>query len=415
MRFEPRAAEAIVGVGPASARRAGRGGRARGSDGGGGRGPDWRSARSTARPRSGSRCRSTSSGRWSTRRASPDGLRDRGLPGDRRRRGAAQQRRRPRRAADRRRAARSRARRAVADADGTWRLTGEKTWTTWLPNLTHAFVTARIDGTPSRSRSARGWWTSSADGVERRPGFEALGMRGRPPAGSCSTTSVPADARPHAARWSAQPDPRGPAPGAWFGIADRRDLPRGRGGRPDRRRALGARPTPGRRLDARRRHPERPAPARSPRRGAARGADRRPDVARRWDEAAAGRCGRLAAAAGDVPLAKLVATRAAVVRDRRGAPDRRRPGVPGRSARAGVPRRARRADQPAARGRRPDRVRGGAAGTRARLVERLTAHSRRRGARPTPAVGAGSRSSWSRCTGRARGRTCRGRRSPDCL
>ncbi len=36
---------------------------------------------------------------------------------------------------------------AEAAGDGTWRLSGEKTWTTWLPNLTHAFVTARLAGT----------------------------------------------------------------------------------------------------------------------------------------------------------------------------------------------------------------------------------------------------------------------------
>ena len=52
---------------------------------------------------------------------------------------------------------------AVAEVDGTWRLTGEKTWTTWLPNLTHAFVTARIaEHGSGRGRclargSVRGW------------------------------------------------------------------------------------------------------------------------------------------------------------------------------------------------------------------------------------------------------------------
>ena len=66
---------------------------------------------------------------------------------------------------------------AVAEADGTWRLTGEKTWTTWLPNLTHAFVTARIAGTDPVEVGV--WLVDlSADGVERRPGFEAMGMRG---------------------------------------------------------------------------------------------------------------------------------------------------------------------------------------------------------------------------------------------
>jgi alkylation response protein AidB-like acyl-CoA dehydrogenase len=39
---------------------------------------------------------------------------------------------------------------AEAQPDGSWRLTGEKTWTTWLPNLTHAFVSARIPAAVTR-------------------------------------------------------------------------------------------------------------------------------------------------------------------------------------------------------------------------------------------------------------------------
>jgi alkylation response protein AidB-like acyl-CoA dehydrogenase len=110
---------------------------------------------------------------------------------------------------------------AVAEVDGpdqAWRLTGEKTWTTWLPNLTHAFVSARVEGSDPVEV---GYWLVdlAADGVERRPGFEALGMRGsasgrlaldgvRVPAGSLLVRRVATD-----------PDPRGPAAGAWFGIA----------------------------------------------------------------------------------------------------------------------------------------------------------------------------------------------------
>ena len=108
---------------------------------------------------------------------------------------------------------------AVAEADGTWRLTGEKTWTTWLPNLTHAFVTARSRGHgPGRGRVVAGR-PRLADGVERRPGFEALGMRGSASGRLVlDGVAVPADALLVRRRVD-EPDPRGPAPGAWFGIA----------------------------------------------------------------------------------------------------------------------------------------------------------------------------------------------------
>ena len=61
------------------------------------------------------------------------------------------------------------------DRDGTWRLTGEKTWTTWLPNLTHAFVTARFGIDDEIGRFIV---RLDDPGVRRLPGFEALGMRG---------------------------------------------------------------------------------------------------------------------------------------------------------------------------------------------------------------------------------------------
>ena len=201
---------------------------------------------------------------------------------------------------------------ATASPDGTWRLQGEKTWTTWLPNLTHAFVTARIaDSEPAEVGS---WLVDLAsDGVERGPGFEALGMRG-----SASgrlvlrDVVVPGDAllvrRPATAR-----DPRGPAPGAWFGIAIASTyLGVGEGARTAVARwALDRRPGDGSttvadvptvqlrlgRLDAELR--------------AARIVVL--DVARRWDAAVAtGDAAAIEAVAWDVPLAKLVATRAAV-------------------------------------------------------------------------------------------------------
>jgi alkylation response protein AidB-like acyl-CoA dehydrogenase len=200
----------------------------------------------------------------------------------------------------------------VTEADGTWRLTGEKTWTTWLPNLTHVLVSAQVAGTDPVEV---GVWVVDlgSDGVDRGPGFEALGMRG-----SASgrlvlrDVAVPVDGLV-VRRPATDPDPRGPAPGAWFGIAVAATyLGVGEGARGDVARwALDRRPGDGKtavadvptvqlrlgRLDAELR--------------AARIVVL--DVARRWDAAiAAGDAAGLVAAAGDVALAKLVATRAAV-------------------------------------------------------------------------------------------------------
>jgi alkylation response protein AidB-like acyl-CoA dehydrogenase len=204
---------------------------------------------------------------------------------------------------------------AVAEAgvpDGAWRLTGEKTWTTWLPNLTHAFVSARVDGSDPVEV---GYWLVdlAAAGVERRPGFEALGMRGsasgrlaldgvRVPAGSLLVRRI-----------ATEPDPRGPAPGAWFGIAVAATyLGVGEGARSEVAQwALDRRPGDGSTAVA-------DLPSVQLRLGRIDAELRAArivvlDVARRWDEAiAAGDTVGLAAAVADVPLAKLVATGAAV-------------------------------------------------------------------------------------------------------
>jgi alkylation response protein AidB-like acyl-CoA dehydrogenase len=201
---------------------------------------------------------------------------------------------------------------AVAAADGSWRLTGEKTWTTWLPNLTHAFVSARVADTDPVEVGV--WLVDlSSVGVERRPGFEAMGMRGSA-SGRLVLNGVPVAADGLAVRRLVRaPDPRGPAPGAWFGIAIAATyLGVGEGARTDVARwALDRRPGDGKtsvaevpsvqlrlgRLDAELR--------------AARIVVL--DVARRWDEAiAAGDVAVQAAAAADIALAKIVATRAAV-------------------------------------------------------------------------------------------------------
>ena len=115
---------------------------------------------------------------------------------------------------------------ASESADG-YRLTGEKTWTSWLPALRAALVTAVIE---SRDRSGATVSDEEPEigifvvdlarpGVERVALFDALGMRGsasgrlrlhgvRVPAGHLVTTRRPGG-----------PDPRGIAPPAWFGAA----------------------------------------------------------------------------------------------------------------------------------------------------------------------------------------------------
>ena len=110
-----------------------------------------------------------------------------------------------------------------AEAGSGWRLSGEKTWTTWLPALRYAFVSARIvDGLEADgSLPSLGVFLVDleADGVERRPGFEALGMRASASGRLVlDAVAVPADAL-IVRRSAGEPDPRGPAPGAWFAMA----------------------------------------------------------------------------------------------------------------------------------------------------------------------------------------------------
>lgn len=186
-----------------------------------------------------------------------------------------------------------------SDPDGPWRLTGEKTWTTWLPNLTHAFVTAHI-GDAEPVEVGVFLVDLDSEGLERRPGFEALGMRGSA-SGRLGLDGVPAELVLR--RSVSDPDPRGPAPAAWFGMAVAAVyLGIGEGARDAVARwALDRRPGDGStsvadipsvqlrlgRMDAR---------LRAARIVVA-------DVARRWDEARD---------ASDVGLAKIVATTAAV-------------------------------------------------------------------------------------------------------
>ncbi len=201
---------------------------------------------------------------------------------------------------------------AEAAADDTWRLSGEKTWTTWLPNLTHAFVTARVVDTDPVEV---GVWLVELDraGVERRAGFEAMGMRGSASGRLVlDGVAVPGDSL-LLRRRAGDPDPRGSAPGAWFGIAIAATyLGVGEGARSDVARwALDRRPGDGSTSVAE-------VPSVQLRLGRLDGELRAArivvlDVARRWDASvAAGDAAGLSAAADDVALAKLVATRAAV-------------------------------------------------------------------------------------------------------
>lgn len=188
---------------------------------------------------------------------------------------------------------------AAQGADGAWRLTGEKTWTTWLPNLTHAFVTARV-GADGPAEVGIFLVDLATDGVQRGEGFEAMGMRG-----SASGRLVLDGARATLVqqRLIDHPDPRGAAPMAWFGIAIAAAyLGVGEGARTAVARwALDRRPGDGSTSVA-------DVPSVQLRLGRMDAELRAArivvlDVARRWDEHRE---------AGDIALAKLVATRAAV-------------------------------------------------------------------------------------------------------
>ena len=121
-----------------------------------------------------------------------------------------------------------------------WRLTGEKTWTTWLPALRLALVSARIEeGPASRPRTGSspgdlppgdpppgdqpivGVFLVDLDspGVTRLEAFDAMGMRASA-SGRLVLDRVHVPANSLIVRRSASlPDPRGPAPGAWFALA----------------------------------------------------------------------------------------------------------------------------------------------------------------------------------------------------
>ena len=187
----------------------------------------------------------------------------------------------------------------AAAPDGTWLLAGEKTWTTWLPNLAYAFVTARV-GADDPAEVGIFLVDLASGGVERAEGFEAMGMRG---SASGRLVLEGAQATLVQRRRIDTPDPRGAAPMAWFGIAIAAAyLGVGEGSRTRVARwALDRRPGDGSTSVA-------DVPSVQLRLGRLDAGLRAArivvlDVARRWDEHRD---------ASDVALAKLVATRAAV-------------------------------------------------------------------------------------------------------
>ena len=111
----------------------------------------------------------------------------------------------------------------VGASGGGWRLTGEKTWTTWLPALRYAFVSARIveDLADETRPPVLGVFLVDleTEGVDRQPGFEALGMRGSASGRLVLENAFVPRSGLVVRRTASEPDPRGPAPGAWFAMA----------------------------------------------------------------------------------------------------------------------------------------------------------------------------------------------------
>jgi alkylation response protein AidB-like acyl-CoA dehydrogenase len=109
--------------------------------------------------------------------------------------------------------------RAIRDGDG-WRVTGEKTFTTWLPALRFALVSARLveeaDDASDPPRLGNLLVDLDSPGVERREGFDALGMRASS-SGRLRLTNVAVPMNLLVTtRRAGDPDPRGASAQAWF-------------------------------------------------------------------------------------------------------------------------------------------------------------------------------------------------------
>jgi len=65
----------------------------------------------------------------------------------------------------------------LEEANGGWILDGEKAWATWLPALTHAVVSCRVDRRGQAPLLAHVLVPLDAAGIERLPEGEAVGLR----------------------------------------------------------------------------------------------------------------------------------------------------------------------------------------------------------------------------------------------
>jgi len=105
---------------------------------------------------------------------------------------------------------------SAAVVEGGYRLTGEKTWTSWLPALRAVLVTATLE--PGDQIGTFIVDLTSA-GVERVPAFDALGMRGSASGRLRLHDVFVSGEQLVVVRSPGSPDPRGVAPQAWFGAA----------------------------------------------------------------------------------------------------------------------------------------------------------------------------------------------------
>ena len=208
-------------------------------------------------------------------------------------------------------------------------------------------TTRRSSGTSSS--------TSGSPGVERLPAFEALGMRGSASGRlRLAAVDVPAEALV-VQRAAGAPDPRGPAPAAWFAVAiSAAYLGVGEGSREAVARwALDRRPGDGSSAVA-------DIPTIQLRLGRMDATLRAArivleDVARRWDLAEDDAAQARARARPDA--GQDLGDECGRHGDRGGAADRRRSRIPRRPAGTGLPGRPGRTHQPAPRRHRVDRIR----------------------------------------------------------